>query len=302
MKFIIFLLLAGCSTLKPIDDSITEVPKDLDPKVQEKFEIKSASSPKMIKVKSQPSKPEILKKNIITKVKVIEESILVEQERLFKPFIGEKLTYSVYAPMGIKAGTLIAEVVGEKTINHELVVHLKANIFNASFFSSIFKVNLLIESFVDPYDFKSLRYQISGQEGSVIKKNIELYDYDKNIIIESKNHKSSDGEKNINKEHEVLTVESAQDILSSFYRVKHHDFKKQPNLSFAVASGSKVKTAKVVKLREENYNGQDCLVVGLSFEPGQAPEKNQIWITANHKILQIKADMKWGNFKILLEQ
>lgn len=300
MKKIILMsmLLVGCTTLKPIEESPLAVPQDLDQEVQSKFEIKETSSPKMIPVKTVEKKVAV-KSNVKTKVVIPEQ--LVEQERKFKPFIGEKVTYAVYAPMGIKAGTLVAQVVGEKTINQELVVHLKANIYNTSFFASIFKVNLLIESFVDPYEFKSLRYQISGQEGPIRKQNLELYDYDKNKIIESKLQTSSDGSKSINKEHEVLQVEVAQDILSSFYRVKHHDFKTQSSITFAVASGSKVKQARVVKLRQEKLNNLDCIVVGLSFEPNEAVEKKQIWIDQNNRVVQIIADMKWGKFKILLE-
>lgn len=295
--FLVFLL-AGCTTLKPIEDTKLEVPQDLDQEVQAKFEIKETSAPKMIPVKVVEKKIEV---KTVKKTKELIPEQLVEQERKFKPFIGEKLTYSVYAPMGIKAGTLIAHVVGEKTINQQLVVHLKANIYNTSFFASIFKVNLLIESFVDPYDFKSLRYQISGQEGSIRKQNIELYDYEKNKIFESKLQTTSEGSKNINKEHEVLTVSTAQDILSAFYRVKHHDFQANPSINFAVASGSKVKQARVVKLRTEKWNNLDCLVVGLSFEPNEPVEKKQIWIDQNHRVVQIIADMKWGKFKILLE-
>lgn len=296
-KIILSLFLVGCTTLKPIEDSKLEIPQDLDQEVQSKFEIKDTSSPKMIPVKVAEKK--IVKTARPNVIPVPEK--LVEQERKFKPFIGEKVTYAVYAPMGIKAGTLIAQVVGEKTINQQLVVHLKANIYNTSFFASIFKVNLLIESFVDPYEFKSLRYQISGQEGPIRKQNLELYDYDKNKIIESKLQTSSDGSKTINKEHEVLQAETAQDILSSFYRVKHHDFSAQPSISFAVASGNKVKQARVVKLRQEKFNNLDCIVVGLSFEPNEPVEKKQIWIDQNNRVVQIIADMKWGNFKILLE-
>lgn len=298
MKYMLLIgfFVSGCASLKPIDEKNVAVSKELDQKTQKKFTIEEKATKKMVVIKPDQT----VKSNKATKV--VTETKVVEQERKFKPDIGEQLTYAVYGPMGVRAGTLIAKVVGEKTINDQLVIHLKANVYNASFFASIFKVNLLIESFVNPYEFKSLRYQISGQEGPISKQNVELYDYESNQIIETKEQKTDEGVKVVNKQHPVLTTNTAQDILSSFYKVRAFDFK-TPEMTFYVASGSKLKQAKVVKLKEESWEGKECIVAGLAFEPGQSPEKHQIWLDKNtHKIYQIQADMKWGSFKILLEE
>lgn len=297
----------GCASLKPIENSDLEVPNNIPSELKDKFSI-SATAPPIPNASQSPIKTtnkKSKKSTHINNTAPIVPSPVVEkiesQNKEFNPNIGTKVVYAVYAPLGIRAGTLEVRVVGMKYLNTKPVIHLKANIYNAAFFNSIFKVNLLVESFVDPYHFKSLRYQVSGQEGQLTKKIIEIYDYDKNSVLEYKKITQNGKTEEKNSTHEVLNG-PAQDILSAFFRLTTLNFNKTKEHTFLVASGDKVKAAKVVKLREEAIEEENFLVVGLAFEPGQDPNKHQIYINQKTGVVkQILADIKWGKFKVIME-
>jgi hypothetical protein len=293
----LLLFLTGCASLTPVDKTPTEVPKSLPPEIQDKFTV---SETKIEEVKKNEV-VNLKKQNNNKKPKVNKENnsipVLVKIKQ-FNPPTNLKLVYAVYAPLGIRAGTLEAKIEGIKFLKNQEVVHLKASIYNAAFFNNIFKVNLLVESFVDPYDFKSLRYQVSGQEGKITKQNLEFYDYEKDQVIEYKSNQSE----NQQKIYDILTVNVAQDILSAFFKIIYLDFTIKKQHDFFVVSGDKIKQARVVKIKDEVFNNQQVVVVGLAFEPDQDPLKHQIWLNSKtNTILQIKADIKWGNFKVVLE-
>lgn len=291
MKIFILLFLVSCTTLKPLVSKDIEL-NTLERDVQEKFEVKEVP---VVSVK--PKK--ITKKEVKEENKTIDTSSV--KEKIFKPITGESFTYSVYAPMGIKAGTLITTVVGTKMIGNKEVVHIKANLYNTSFFASIFKVNLLVESFIDPFDFKSERYQIVGQEGSIFKENVELYDYmnKKRIVVKKQGNQKDTKVKN---NEYPLEYSKIQDVLSSFYYVKEHDFNNKNILNFVIIADRRVKQAKAQKLRNETLNGIDCSVLGVAFEEKQKLEDNLIWIDKNKKIHKVVSAMNWGTFKIVLEK
>lgn len=286
MKLVLLFLLVSCASLKPLDEKILTLPDSTPKSIKENFTIKEIVSEKKV----APVKEATLAEPILKEIP--------KPPVLFNPKIGNTLTYSVYAPLGIKAGTLITTVIGNKKLGNNDIVHIKANLYNSAFFASIFKVNLLIESFVDIYEFKSRRYQISGQEGSVFKENLELYDYDNKSIIESKRIKGKSTE-TVNTY--PLEFNQVQDILSAFYYVKEHNYQSHPQLTFTIVSGKKIKNASAIKLRSEKFNGIDCLVLGFSFEKNQKHEDNLIWIDKDKNIHKIISSMKWGTFKIILD-
>src|SRR5690606_16238130 len=110
-------------------------------------------------------------------------------------------------------------------------------------------VNLLVESYVDPIDFKSVRYQVTGQEGKQKKHNLELYDYEQGNLIEYK-ETTQDGKKSTGQNISKVLTAPVQDILSSFWKVVSLDFSTQKEQTFQVASGTSVKTARIVKLSD----------------------------------------------------
>lgn len=290
MKIFTLLFLISCTVLKPLGSKDIEL-NTLENDVQEKFEVNEV--PVVVE-----NVIEVKKKNVVVEKKKQE---VVIKERIFNPVIGESFTYSIYAPMGIKAGTLITTIVGTKMLGEKEVVHIKANLYNTSFFASIFKVNLLVESFIDPFEFKSERYQIIGQEGSIFKENVELYDYmnKKRIVVKKQGTQKDTKVKN---SEYPLDYSKIQDVLSSFYYVKENDFEKNSLLDFVIIADRRVKQAKAQKLRNERLNGIDCSVLGVAFEEKQKLEDNLIWIDKNKKIHKVVSSMNWGTFKIVLEK
>lgn len=300
------IILGGCASLKPLNEGI-KIPKSLPPEVQAKFSIEEpASSPPEKAMVTPVASADSTKSVVPSKTKknspsitpkVIKETSVIPPVRTFNPS-PQKIIFAVYGPLNIRAGTLTVQVMGEKTINHQSVIYVRANIYNSAFFASIFKVNLLVESFIDPYEFKSIRYQVSGQEGSLNKSNIELYDYEqKNIIVYKQNTKDSHTEES-QSTYPVLT-NSAQDILSAFFKLSSLDFNQKTH-AFWVASNDKLKSAQVIKLSEETFNHQPYLVLGLTFDPSQNPQNQKIWFNpATKSIDKILAITKWGHFTVL---
>jgi hypothetical protein len=290
---ITIMALTGCASLKPIESTQQEIPSELSAELQSKFKVQDE--------KPQPSKPAPVKvaakgKNKTAALVPAAEAASTPVVKKFNPPPGQKIIFAVYAPMGIRAGTLIAKVDGYKTINNQEVILLKANIYNTAFFASIFTVNLLIESYVDPVDFKSVRYQVTGQEGKLNKKTLELYDYEKNNIVEYKSVVENGEKKTSQNTHNVLTGETAQDLLSAFWKVVSLDFTNKTEHTFLVATGNSVKNAKVVKLSDY----EDGWVLGLSVDPSQNPNDRKIYLNTKTKLVdKIEANIKWGSFKVL---
>lgn len=301
MILLLFVGLTGCASLKPIEKSFQEVPRELPPEIQSKFQVEENSLvvlPKVEEVKPVVKPKTTPVKKVATpkvEAKLVPGPVVtLPVEKQFKPPIGQRLIFAVYA-LGLRAGTLITKVEGVKTINGQEVVLLKANVYNAAFFASIFTVNLLVESYVDPVDFKSVRYQITGQEGPVQKQDLELYDYELGQIIE---HKTStkDGKKSTSQKTSPGLDHPAQDLLSSFWKVVSLDFSKNKEQTFLVASSDKVKVAKVVKLSDY----EDGYVLGLSFEEGQDPADRKIFLNTKTKLVdKIEANIRWGKFKVI---
>ena len=302
MKWLILItaiFLTSCASLKPIEDSSKEVPTELPKEIQNKFDVRPVpplvEDPKVIQmpVPNRPGKGKKKTTQVAVAAPVVVSAPVVKK---FNPIIGQRIVFAVYAPLGVRAGTLITKVEGYKTINNKEVVKLRANVYNASFFASIFTVNLLIESYVDPVDFKSVRYQVTGQEGKLIKHTLELYDYENKNIIEYKSKTEEGIKKTEQYTHNVLTVDVAQDILSAFWKVASLDFNQKKEYTFTVASGSVLKLARVVKLT--NY--EDGWILGLAFDANQNPEDRKIYLnTKTHLVDKIEANIKWGKFKVI---
>jgi hypothetical protein len=285
---LLFLQLSACASLKPIESAPQAIPQELPPEIQSKFQVAEVPVPVVVKKPVRGNKKPSKKSGPVP--------VVAPVVKKFNPIMGQRLVFAVYAPLGVRAGTLITKVEGVKTINNQEVILLKANVYNAAFFASIFTVNLLIESYVDPVEFKSVRYQVVGQEGKQQKHNLELYDYENKNIIEYKEVTTKEGVKSTSQKSSPVLTEAAQDILSAFWKVVSLDFSKTNSYTFAVATSDKLKVAQVVKLSDYE-NGW---VLGLAIEPGQNPEDRKIFLnTKTHVVDRIEANIKWGKFKVI---
>lgn len=290
LLLLFILMITGCASIKPVKESNIEIPENLKEE-KNNFEITEVNKP--INEEQEIVIIKKVKKIKNNKKQVEEEKVLTQKVRTFNPVFNESLKYEIISPLGMTAGFLEVRVLGEKLMAEKVVIHIKANIYNTAIFASLYKVNLLVESFIDPYDFKSLRYQIRGQEGKKYKENVELYDYKNNQIVEIK--KENDIVKTV--KHDNSLKLASQDILSSFFKLRYvENFNHEQ--SFLVASGDKTKKASIKLLEKEKIDNVSYFVMGLSFNPEQPYSDNLIWIDNNRNIFKIKANSKWGKFTI----
>ena len=116
---------------------------------------------------------------------------------------GEKLVFTVsYGPMD--AGTATMEVLGMTKIRDRLAYHLKTTARTNQFFSFFFKVEDVVESFMDAQTFTSLRFEKHLQEGNFKADQWMVFDPDSNLAI-------------YNDDRRFRTYPNAQDILSVLY-------------------------------------------------------------------------------------
>lgn len=306
--YLLIFLLVSCSSVIPTKKSSYNVPIALPGELKEKFTVQEQiDSNKLDPNKDKEEKTNKDKKNINIK-KVKKEKVLAIPTEVITPTIlpfqiGEKINYNI-SYIGIHAGTLSLEVSSKKVINHKEVYHFKANVYSAAFFAKVFKVNLLIESFIEPLKFESYRYQVTGDEGNLSKQNLELYDYDNLTVYEWKREEKNEEFTETKNTYKNLKPLS-KDLLGSLYYLRTLDFSKNPSYQFQTINGNKIKNNKISYLKNENIKINDkqysCNVISLTIEGMTNPQI--FWITADSAktIVKIDSKIKWGNFTVEID-
>jgi len=129
--------------------------------------------------------------------------------------VGEYLEFSLQY-LGIKAGTGILEIKKKDVLNGKEIIKFKARAYSAAPFSWFYKVDDLIQSYLDIKNIESLRITKRIREGNYSRDDKIDFIQDENKVIKITNNK---------KPKKVETIEHALDILSAFYMFRTMDLK-----------------------------------------------------------------------------
>jgi hypothetical protein len=210
MKFFILalLLLASCSSWKqkdfekslekPLEESHVDVPQQ-DQKILEKFEVKDTPAvsvgpevpiAKVKKVKGYKKAAVATQlKPVIEVVKQLpkdypEELIPLNEKgkkvwALYKPnhILNQKIFLDIHF-LGVTVGKIMVMNKGRKLINGKDVWHFHARFKSAPFYSNIYELDDVVDTYVASENFMSVRYSLVQRETKQAIDDLQLYDRD----------------------------------------------------------------------------------------------------------------------------
>lgn len=124
--------------------------------------------------------------------------------------VNERLVFDA-SYFAIEGGTVVLEVAGIEKVGGRDAYHIVSTAKTTKFFSRIYEVNDVIESFIDKEKQNSLKIKIDQHEGSTKKKGEIIFDQEHNKAIIPKER---------NKKIVYDIVENVQDSLSSLFHVR----------------------------------------------------------------------------------
>ncbi len=205
---ILFVLLLSC-----VNGSIrhvrmnNELPSDFPKELKDRFEIKDVTSsiPNLltsdVEVSKGPSPASFSEPAIESKVsKKKKKRMKIKEEHQKElargtvhsaPFVypirrpgrdpiwvGEKFVYSILY-LGVPAGSFTLEILPFKTISNRKVYHIRGNAVSSTIFSLFYRLNDIVESFMDYEGSFSHRFHIILDESKQSRDALELYDSEK---------------------------------------------------------------------------------------------------------------------------
>jgi hypothetical protein len=176
----------GCvsGSIKRVNVS-NELPTDLPKEIKERFEVKESASAfravsaEIVAPASSLNKQKSKKKGKTGKVTAKASFVYPYRRPEKEPlWIGERLTYSI-SYFGVSAGDFTLEVMPHKEIGGRKVYHLRGNAVSSAVFSLFYRLNDVVESFVDYEGFFSHRFHVVLDETKQKRDALELNDSEK---------------------------------------------------------------------------------------------------------------------------
>jgi hypothetical protein len=136
--------------------------------------------------------------------------------------VKERLEFDV-SYFGVNGGTAVLEVRGIEKVSERDTYHIVSTAKSNEFFSKIYKVRDIIETYIDTKEYYPLRMKIDQHEGEHKEKSDILFDQDNNKAILLKEH---------NRKTVYNIVGRVQDSLSSLFYVRMQDLKVGKDIVF----------------------------------------------------------------------
>lgn len=225
---------------------------------------------------SQEAKPDS-----VTTIPINYDSITIENNA-YK--VGEKLTFSVdYGP--IQAGTAILSVPDTAVINGRTCYHIVSKALSSESFSIFFKVEDIIESFVDKQGLYSWRIKKHINEGRFHKDELYEFDYAANIAY--------------SEEDTTAIFQIMQDALSALYYIRVQDLKIGMSINLSHFDNGKVHKLEVKVKKREKIKVKAGIFDTILVEPimsgiGVFKHGGQIkvWLTNDKKKMPVRMTTK----------
>ena len=288
-------------------DLKSEMPSDLAPEVQKKFEIKETASvpPASKKKRSHRKKekkgeakptPAPTSTTLLTPVNY--PSRRPDKDPLQ---VGEKLIYRA-TYLGIPGGELTLELLPEKFMDGRKVYHIHATAKTIGIFRLAYRADDTVESFFDYEGLFSHRFHLLLDETKQKRDSLELYDYEKKETYywNRWNHRDK-GYSETKKNAPVPTF--SQDMLSILYYLRSQPLKDGDEMILPVVSEGNTWEAVGTVAKRETIRTIFGRVPTVVIEPGIKTDgkvkrygNGYLWVTDDDRRipLRMEAKMKIG--------
>jgi len=294
---------AGCvsGTLRNIPLS-NELPPELPKEFKDNFEVKEVSqnrTPSSL-VSSQTQAPETRKKKSKkSKPKPIAPAFVYPNRRPEKDpiWVGEKLTYSI-TYFGMTAGDFTLEVLPYKFIRDRKMYHIKGTAVTTAIFSLIYRINDMVETFIDYDGVFSHRFHILLDETKQARDSLELHDSEKSQTYYWNRWDRRGSGYQETKEFAPIPPFS-QDSLSALYYVRTMPLSIGSVFSFPVISEGKSFEAVCNIVRRENMRTPlgriDTIVIKPEMKYQGILKKSgdsYLWLTDDDRRVPVRLEAK----------
>jgi hypothetical protein len=250
-------------------------------------------------------------------VKTVQEPVKAEQPpELIYPVvknnafrIGEKLTFKIRYGF-IRAGTAVMAVKGESTYENHHVYHIQTTAESAAGFTWIYKVDDVINSYVDKRGLFSWKYDKKIREGSY-KADLYVEYFPEDSLADVSFTRFKRRNRVSKKRYQVKTAPFAFDILAAFYYVRTQKLEIGKSVRLINHDNKKVYELDVMIYRRDTLDTDAgkfrCLVVEPRLKgEGIFKQKGRllVWLTDDqYKIpVQMTSEVVVGHITTELEK
>lgn len=276
--------LSSCAggKLTRIEDA-KELPPELV-KTGEKFEVKELAP-----VVTDPKK----KKKVAAKKK---SRFSYPKRRPDKPaiWIGEEQTFEI-TYLRVQAGFLTLKALPYKEVNSRQVYHVQATATTTKLFSLFYRLEDMVESFIDYDGLFSHRFHLKLDESVQTRNSLEFNDSEKMTTTywNRANHRDK-GKVDAIETKEIPRF--PQDLLSSLYYLRNIPLPDGATISFNVVSEGKVETVLAKVLRRETVDTAagtfKTIVVMPELKDKPKVGDSYLWLTDDDRRIPIKLEAK----------
>lgn len=326
--FLIFLggfwiFVYGCSG-KPLTKIEENAPADLPFDLQQKFDVKD-----VVELSSHPGpssttlttpqalrQPEVQKKKK-KKGEYVTNGVALDQQYFEYPnrrlekdpiWLSETQVFQI-TYFGVAAGEFTLKVLPHKVVNHRKVYHIRGNAVSSKLFSLFYKINDMVETFIDYEGMFSHRFHLTLDETKQTRDSLELYDSEKKqtFFWNRWNHKV----KGYIEIKDYFSIQPfSQDTLSALYYLRTVPLPNGHIFTFPVVSEGKTWDAEVTVVRREMVNSPMGKVQAIVLKPEtkyqgvlQKRGDSFLWLSDDdrHYLLRLEAKVRIGTVVAVLK-
>ncbi|MDR3608101.1 MAG: DUF3108 domain-containing protein [Oligoflexia bacterium] len=224
-------------------------------------------------------------------------------------WVGERLTYDV-SYLGLTAATFVLEVLPYKSIDGRKVYHIQANARSSKVFSLVYKLNDVVQSFIDYEGVFSHRFHMQLDETKQIRDSLELYDSENEEAFwwNRWNRK----EKGYEEKKEFHLMEPfPQDSISVLYYLRFVPLPPNGEVKFVVESEAKPLDAVVTVVEREELETPMGRIHAIKLKPDAATRgvlerrgNSYIWLSDDDRrfLVRFEAKVKIGTIVVRLRK
>lgn len=212
-------------------------------------------------------------------------------------WVGERLVYSI-SYLGMSAGDFTLEVLPHKVISSRKVYHIKGTAVTSSLFSLFYRLNDMVETFIDFNGVFSQRFHILLDETKQVRDSLELNDSEKSQTFYWNRWDRRQGGYEETKQFAPVPP-FAQDSLSALYFVRTVPLTLGSTFSFPVISEAKSFEAVCTVVRKEKMVSPlgrvDTIVIQPEMKYQGILKKNGnsfLWVTDDDRRIPIRLEAK----------
>lgn len=304
------MLMVGCSgrSLSKIGEgALTDLPTELGQKFEVKDVVEMSAHPEAAmtpEVVVKPMSESKKKKKSTDEVSVLAPKNFEYPNR--RPpkdpiWVSESLVYQIRY-FGISAGEFTVQVLPHKTVNHRKVYHVRGNAVSSKLFSLFYKLNDMVETFIDYEGIFSHRFHLTLDETKQTRDSLELNDSEKKQTFywNRWNHKV----KGYIEIKDYFPIQPfSQDTLSSMYYLRTIDLPDGKIFTVPIVSEGRSWDAEVTVLRREKIDSPMGEVQAIVLKPEtkyrgvlQKRGDSFIWLSDDDRklLLRLEAKVKIG--------